>query len=395
MLISRRALIVLAGAAVAVTGSVLPAQAAASTGWRVDVTFSAGRAHSEELTGIDAVSARDAWAVGLEGKNAGTAFPSTVIRHWTGKAWANVSLPAKIAKTWQRDAGLGQLGASSPSNVWIIGSFQGAAYLRLNGSHWSVGTLPGTAERTTYVDINSVRVFSRTNVWAFGTRVNLGGSATVTTPYAAHFNGHKWTATTMPSGLTGDITAAGAASASSIWAVTGVPSALNPDLEITGGKAMVLHWTPTAGWTVPAQPVLPAGANLTSVLAEQNGHVLAGGSERNSHKGTTPLAATWNGTAWSVAALPASSTARWALTSLAPDGRGAWAVAFANNRESSQLWRLSGSRWSLVKSPFGKHASILTQLAAVPHSSSVWGAGGLKEGSSVEGLIAVAGPAPR
>jgi hypothetical protein len=395
--LTRGSALVLAGGALALTGAILPAQAATTMGWRVNATFSAGRAHSEVLTSIDAVSARDAWAVGLEGKNTGTALPATVIKHWTGRAWANVSLPAKIAKAWQRDAGFaGQLGSSSPSNVWIIGPFEGAPYLRLNGTHWSVGKLPGTNESTgAFVDISSVRVFSSTDAWAFGTRDNVSGSTPVGTPYAAHFNGYKWTATTMPSGLTGFITGVSAVSASSIWAVTGNPSGLTSGPGISPGKTSVLHWTPGAGWTVPAQPVLPAGGSLTSVLVEQNGHVLAGGSAKNSHKGTTPLAATWNGTAWSVASLPDASSAKWTLTSLAADGRGAWAVAYASNRESSQLWRLSGSTWSLVKPAFGKHAWILAQLAAVPHSSTVWAAGALKEGSSAEGLIAVAGPTPR
>jgi hypothetical protein len=396
MLTSRKTAIVLAGAAVAVTGSVLPAQAASSAGWRVDASFAPGRGQVIEMTGIDAVSARDAWAIGLDLKTTGSAIPVTLIKHWNGKAWASVALPAKVAKTWQRDDGFeGQLGASSPANVWIIGSFQGAAYLRLKGTHWSAGTLPGTDEGATYVDVNAVRVFSSTDVWAFGTRVNLGGSTTVATPYAARFNGQKWTVTPMPSGLTGVITAASAVSASSIWAVTGNPSGVNQDPEVSSGKTSVLHWTPGAGWTVPAQPVLPAGSSLNSVLVEQNGHVLAGGSEKNSHKGTTPLAATWNGSAWSVRALPDASTAKWTLTSLAADGRGAWAVAYAVNRESTQIWRLSGSTWSLVKPAFGKHASILTELAGVPHSSSAWAAGALRAGNGAKGLIAVAGPTPR
>jgi hypothetical protein len=246
------------------------------------------------------------------------------------------------------------------------------------------------------VEVTSVRVFSSANVWAFGSRLKFGTSAEPTgTPYAAHFNGRTWTATKLPAGVTGVITAASASSSRSIWAVTGSPSALVAVPVGGGGSVTVLHWTPGAGWTVPAQPALPAGANLTSVLVEQNGHVLAGGSEQNSHKGTTPLAATWNGTAWTVAALPTSSTAKWTLTSLTTDGRGAWAVAYASNRESSQIWRLAGSTWSLVKPAFGKRASILLQLAAVPHSSSAWGAGALKAGNGALAMIAVAGPTPR
>jgi hypothetical protein len=391
--LTRGSVIVLAGGALALTGAILPAQAATSTGWRVSATFGV-RSNATILTSVDAVSARDAWATGLSAPAKGDSF-KTLIRHWNGKSWASVALPAKVARAWQKADGFeGQIGASSPSDVWIFG--ESGAYLRLNGTHWSVGKLPGSSETTgTLVEVTSVRVFSSSDVWAFGTRVNLESSTPAGTPYAAQFNGHTWKVSAMPAGVTGPITAAGASSSRSIWAVTGSPSALVAVPVADSGAAKVLHWTPAAGWTVPAQPLLPAGANLTSVLAEQNGHVLAGGSEKNSHKGTTPLAATWSGTAWTVAALPASSTARWTLTSLAADGRGAWAVAYASNRESSQVWRLSGSAWSLVKPAFGKHASILLELAAVPHTSSAWGAGALKEGSSALAMIAVAGPTPR
>jgi hypothetical protein len=394
--LTRGSALVLAGGALALTGAILPAQAATSTGWRLSATFGV-RANATILTSVDAVSARDAWATGLSAPTKGDNL-QTLIKHWNGKSWANVVLPAKVARAWQKtDSFEGEIGATSRSNVWILGD--AGSYLRLKGTRWSVGKLPGSSETSgDVIEVTSARVFSSVNVWAFGTRLDLGTSTEPTgTPYAAHFNGHAWTVTKLPAGVTGGvITAASATSSRSIWAVTGSPSALVAVPGGGSGAAEVLHWTPAAGWTVPAQPVLPAGANLTSVLVEQNGHVLAGGSEKNSHKGATPLAATWNGTAWTVAALPSSSTAKWTLTSLAADGRGAWAVADATNRESSQVWRLSGSTWSLVKPAFGKRASVLLQLASVPHTSSAWGAGALKAGKSgALAMIAVAGPTPR
>jgi hypothetical protein len=395
--LTRGSALVLAGGALALTGAILPAQAATSAGWRVSAAFSV-RGHGILMTSIDAVSARDAWAIGLAAKNSGSASPVTVIKHWTGRSWASVALPARIAKTWQREDGFeSQVGASSPSNVWLIGSLEGG-YLRLHGTRWSLGKLPGSSVQSgSLVEISSVKVLSRTSAWAFGTRDAVSGIPETSTnkPYAAHFNGRTWTATVMPAGLTGDISGASAVSASSIWALVGNPSGLLAGPGLDSSKSTVLHWTPASGWTVPAQPVLPTGATLTSVLAGQNGHVLVGGSVKNGHKGTTPLAVTWNGTAWSDATLlPDASSARWTLESLAADGRGAWAVAFATNREVTQLWHLSGRTWSLVKPAFGKHASILLQLAAVPGTSSAWAAGALREGNSAAGLIAVAGRTP-
>jgi hypothetical protein len=394
MSLSRGSALVLAGGALALTGAILPAQAATSTGWRVNATVSV-RGNATIFTGIDAVSARDAWASGLSAPTKGDAVPQALIRHWNGRSWAAVTLPAKLARAWAKAEGFeGQIGATSPSDVWIVGAFDGA-YLRLNGKHWSAGKLPGNNESAgILVDITTVRVFSSSDVWAFGARTNIGGTTETTTPYSAHFNGKAWKISTMPAGLAGVVTAA-SGSSRSIWAVAGTES--GPITGPFGGaaKAEVLHWTSAAGWTEPAQPVLPAGAELGSVLTESNGTVLAGGSEKNSHKGTTPLAATWNGKTWAVRVLPDSSSAKWTLTSLAADGRGAWAIAYASNRESSQLWRLSGSSWSNVKPAFGKHAFALVQLAAVPGTSSDWAAGALKEGNGALAMIAVAGPTPR
>ncbi len=385
----RVAAVALAGSAIALTSAMLPAQAAAATGWRVAAKYPVKGGASLLLT-ADAVSARDAWAVGvLAGKNSTSV--QTVIRHWAGKTWGEVTLPAKVAKAWKAEDPFGaQVGASSPTNVWIFSPIAGG-YLRLNGKHWSLGRLP-SGSPSNLVEVSSVKVFSRTDVWAFGGIEKLSGTTPSTSPYVAHFNGLKWATEKVPG--TGPIAAASAASSASIWAVTGSDLVEGITVESEGTPG-VLHWTAKGGWQQPAQPVLPAGSILTSVLTGPGGKVLVGGSEKNSKKGTTPLAATWTGKAWTVATLPGPSSAKWALTSLAPDGSGVWAIASASNRESGRLWHLSGKTWSAVTPAFGKHAWILTQLAAVPHTDSTWAVGALRQGSSgSDGLIAVAGPTP-
>ncbi len=63
--------------------------------------------------------------------------------------------------------------------------------------------------------------------------------------------------------------------------------------------------------------------------------------------------------------------------------------------QPTRLWHLTGVTWSQVTPGFGKHLWLLTQLAAVPHSGSVWGVGAVRSGKHADGLIAIAGPAPR
>jgi hypothetical protein len=396
---SRRAALFLSGGTIALTGAMLaaatlPAQAATTPGWRISATTSV-KGEISVLLGVDAVSAKDAWAVGFAASKSGQSVQA-LVRHWAGKRWSTVTLPAKIAKKWNsEDPFDASLGVSSPTNVWMFSPITGK-YLRLNGKRWSLGTVPGANPASgSLVEITSVRVFSSADVWAFGGIDKVSGTTESTTPYAAHFTGRRWTVAKVPG--TGPITAASATSSRSIWAVTGTVLADGIAVNPAAGVPGVLHWTLKAGWKQPAQPVLPAGAILTSVLAEPGGKLLVGGSEKNTKEGTTPLAAKWSGKSWTVTTLPGPSSAKWALSALAPDGKGGtWALAQASNRESGRIWHLSGHAWSIVKPNFGKHTWVLTQLAAVPHTDSVWAVGALKQGKTgAEGLIAVAGPTPR
>ena len=393
---SRRAAIVLAGSALALAGGLVPAQAATS-GWRIDTTF-AIRGSSSILTGVTAVSPSDAWATGLFGQISGNSPPQTLIKHWTGKVWRPVTLPAKIARAWARQTPiLPVIGAASARSAWVFGGFRGG-YLRLNGGRWSIGRLPGAGSATsgTLVFIDAVKVFSSRNVWAFGERDSVSSSLPVSAPYAAHYDGHKWLHVTVPG--TSAITAVAAASSSEMWAIEGGLNFFSVPFS-SGPTPVVLQWTASTGWQKAAtQPVLRTNDQLSSVVAEPNGDVWFGGSRTNKAKGTTPLAAEWNGASWSLAKLPLHATSTdWALGAMTPDGSGGiWALAQAGDGQRAQIWRLHGTTWSRVGPAFGKQRWTLVALTLVPRTRSVWAVGAvLPSKSSTDGLIAVDGPLPR
>ncbi len=397
---SRRAAVVLSGSAIALTAGLLPAQATTSS-WRISAELhTPGKINL--VFGVDAVSARDAWATGVTANNKTATFKS-VLRHWTGNGWHSVTLPSRVAKRWNSGAPLfTQIAASPAGDVWVFNGFLRGSYLHRSGNRWSTGGLPGgggTAGPS--LAITAARDFGKDNAWAFGGKVSLASPTTAkTSPYAAHFNGSKWTAQTLPG--RGEITAVSADSASSMWAVVGSPSGLtSPGPVIGSSRPSVLHWTAKAGWLQAAvQPVLPAGANLTSVVAEPDGTVWIGGSVKNGAKGTTAFAAKWTtaASAWTLARLGGATSGKWGLGDMAPDGRGGiFGVALAINvkGEPERLWHLAGTTWSRVAQHFGKHEWIFTQLAAVPGTHSVWGVGALKVGKGEDGLIAINGPTPR
>jgi hypothetical protein len=419
----RRAALVLTGSAVALTAAMLPAQASAVPGWRINATFS-GRGEENLVTGVAAVSARNAWSIGATMKTGKKAGFASVIRHWNGQRWSAVALPAKIAKAWDDQAPAEALiAATAGNNVWAFNELFSRTYLRLTAKGWRIGTLPGSDANL--VDITAVDALSATDVWAFGEQLNENTGAA--SPYVVRFNGTKWVGVTMPND--GGIVAAGASSSSSLWALaetepagsgSGMASALRQAhgsvraavarltighafsaAAASSGVATVLHWGPKAGWQPAAvQPVLPAGGELTSLLVA-NGTIWLGGAVPNSKKGTTEMAADWNGksTAWSVTTLPAAaSSAEFSIVRLAGGSRGGiWAEGGNEDGTSpiARLWHLSGRKWSEVKPNFGKGQWALLQLAPVPHSDSVWGVGISEVGTTDSGIIAIDGPTPR
>ena len=387
---SVRAALILAGTAVAVVASILPAQAATAKGWRISATLPAGHGRVEILGSIAAVSAGDAWTTGFSSTIEGNlSHLEPAIEHWNGKSWRPVSLPSKLAAKWAKDEPfLTPITASSAKNVWAFAGLGAGAvhYLRLKGSHWSIGTVPGTSSST--VEISAARAFSSKNVWAFGTRLKFSGQTLTQTPYAVRYNGTKWSSVKV--GGSGEIEAISATSGSSIWAV------VDPSDGTTAPT--VVHWTPAAGWQPAAvQPALTNAADLSSIVAESNGTVWVGGST-----GTKPYAAELKpgGSSWTTATLPAGSGgSNWAISGLAVQANGGlWALS-TNEQTSGQPQRMlhrQGTTWSVVKPSFGNHEWLLEQIVTVPHTNSVWGAGTRKQGStSANGLIAIEGPTPR
>lgn len=400
-LTSSGAALVLAGTTLALAAGVLPAQAAAtsSTGWRVESTV-AVKGKTVVLSGIDAVSAKDAWAAGeteSKGKQAG------LLEHWAGKAWRAVSLPGSIARAWNEYASFPVVGASSSTDVWAFGGLPDGVeydgYIRLDGSKWTAGKLPGTAITASgFVILTATRVISSTDVWVVGGKVTGGSTSSdslVFSPYAAQFNGKKWRTVSVPG--TGAITAISEVSAGNIWAVLGVPWLFSS--EATAVPPAVVRWG-GSGWAAvqPGLTVLPANSNLTSILASSSGQVWIGGGAANSKGGTSEFTAELSDSAWTLGSLSApADKADYFLSDLVPDGSGGiWGLAESTEVGKPRLWHLTSAstKWSTATASFGKSEQGLLQLAQVPRSKSVWGVGVVEVGKAVDGLFALYGATP-
>jgi hypothetical protein len=119
--------------------------------------------HVQNLLGVSALSARNAWAVGYYDKGIKS---KTLIEHWNGTAWRRVHSPTPPA-----DAELSAVAPTSPRNAWAVGSSntEGPAHRTLiehwNGTAWRRvrSPNPGTANV-----LLGVAATSATNIWAVG-----------------------------------------------------------------------------------------------------------------------------------------------------------------------------------------------------------------------------------
>jgi hypothetical protein len=399
-LLSRRGALVACGSALALVATVLPAKAAIS-GWRAAATVAINGLPAA-MSGIDAVTAADAWAVGAAANPAGTK-QVTVIAHWTGKSWKRVVLPAKVAKVANSQEFLFDLvAASSSKNVWVFGELPGLAkaeiYLHFNGRTWATGRLPGTGVANgQFTAVTAAIALGRSDVWVFGGKVKTSGATQSVDPYAAEFNGRGWSTKSVPG--SGEVTAASAVSATSIWAVVGT-SALDAGLlSFAVARPSVIHWNGTSWRAAAAQPTkLPAGASLTAVTAGPGDAVWIAGTAATS-TGTAQFTDKLTGSSWQAAPAdlkdPASGSSCGA--GLAPDGHGGlWALELCVVPGAFKLWHLTGRKWSGPASPkFGASKAELFQLAAVPGTGSTWAAGAVLRGKGSDGLIGIYGPNPR
>jgi hypothetical protein len=385
------ALSVAAAAAAAVAAAAAPAIAAtpasaagsrarpAAAGWRVARTISA-RDHSVLLGGIDAVSASDAWAGGVSLPANGDGNGRPLIEHWNGRAWHQVALPVKAARRLSNGQFHGTVGASSARDVWAFS--EAGSYLRLDGTRWTFGELPGYRAGKTV--IFTIKVFGPDDTWVFGTRPAGPVSKAKFTPYAARFNGRTWTSVQVPG--TGILSTVSALSAGDMWALTGSQAAGSGAPAPTPG---VVHWNGRAWRAAPTQPRLPKNGTLSGIVALAPHDVWVGGSAPNSKAGTSELARHWNGRAWTNASPRSAPTANdYYLADLTPDGHGGlWALG-AEISGPERFWHYSDGSWQAP----GKSSWQVLELEAIPHSGSTWALAA--NADLTAGLILLHGPRP-
>src|ERR1700723_451275 len=229
-----------AGAAALLAGVVAgPAQArgataigAAAAGRQAATSYST----VGELNGVAAVSPSSAWAVGSAGNSAQT----VLMLHWNGNAWSRVTSPAVLNG---RAGHLSAITVVSATDAWAVGATVSGGknhtlILHWNGKAWSQVTNPAPVSGG---NLSAVTATAKSG-WAVG-YVNTNPDTPACcagAPLIFRLHGSTWSRVTAKLGNGAGLTGVAVTAASTAWAI-GTPTAM-----ITG---ILARWSgSTWGW---------------------------------------------------------------------------------------------------------------------------------------------------
>lgn len=149
------------------------------------------RGSEDALVAISARSARDIWAVGNYRARGGT---RPLVLHWNGLRWMQVASPSP-----SRGGSLSGVAAIGAKDAWAVGEGgTGPLTEHWNGRAWRVVSARPPAAGLMNTSLRAVSASSPTNVWSAGQEGYLPTKALVD-----HWDGHAWSSRTTAGYLSG------------------------------------------------------------------------------------------------------------------------------------------------------------------------------------------------
>lgn len=256
------------------------------------------RPHIAALEGVSARSGDDAWAVGFYTRSLSSGSDHSLILHWSGKAWSVIKSPVAGAIGTQ----LSGVAAVSPRDAWAVGTYcprdcinsqqrSLALILHWDGTRWTRVKTPSPCAGMNF--LHSVTARSRTVAWAVGECDGRNGTLH---PLVLRWNGKSWSSERTPDlGATNNwLNSVAAVSRTSVWAV-GVHIMSNGFTQTT----LTLRWNGKR-WSRISSPDPGRFQNvLTGVSADSAGDAWAVGYGGDpASNGWVILAFHWNGQRW-------------------------------------------------------------------------------------------------
>ena len=194
------------------------------------------------LVSVTAISAHDAWAVGIYQHIINVTEPP-LIEHWDGTRWSMISSP---------HPGIGSIltkvKAISANNIWAVGSFGNGSQeqtliVHWDGSQWSIVKSPSPGKVRN--ELSSITVVSPQDIWSVGLFTNSGQRQFVEEPFTMHWDGAKWSIVESPGfGKSTPLSDVAALSANDVWAV---------GYENDNSGPLIEHWD-GAQWSIVKSP---------------------------------------------------------------------------------------------------------------------------------------------
>jgi len=346
-------------------------------GWHVQAG-PAGARESDELFGVSAASSGDVWAVGVALRPGGSA--RTLVERWQGRAWRTVPSPNRPSA----GSFLNAVVALSASDAWAVGlsrSPSGPArtlVLHWDGRRWAITASPNAGPGDN--SLVSVAAASARDVWAVGYRDAKG----VYRSLVEHWDGDRWTVARLPrlGGPGNGLNAVAAAASGVVWAVGGLARAHGPS------QPLVLRVDGPSWSSVPA-PASLHSATLNGVAASGRRGAWVVGATR-SGGGDRAFSLQTDGRNWRVVPIDPATARSFDLNAVwaaAPDD--VWAVgsSFDGRWYRPLVEHGVGGRWSSVPIPripgYDSHLMAVDGLAG----GGLWAAGSASRGAGPQRVL--------
>ncbi|MGI8680786.1 MAG: hypothetical protein ACR2JO_01365 [Mycobacteriales bacterium] len=259
------------------------------TGWTRVPTPTPDQYTRDIFHGVGGASSGDVWAVGYtESGQTGEVTP--LIEHWNGSAWTKTPYRLPYGNTYGVFDGVTALSATDAWAVGVTYPYHAPLIEHWDGRRWTPVT--GIASPTSVgIDrLRAVTAVSPTDIWAVGT--SGGGRRTA----ILHWDGRQWTQLPSPNG-SGDLNqllGVTAVSADDVWAV----GTSGPFGQMTG-RTLILHWNGQRWTKVPSPNPGRTNNGLFGVSATGHSDAWAVGILSNNLEDSyVHLYLRWDGTSW-------------------------------------------------------------------------------------------------
>jgi hypothetical protein len=355
-------LLLVAGLALAA----VPAAAVPLCGaWQLVPTPNVGNSVTR-LTAVTALSADDAWAVGLWRSTPAGGGP--LVLHWNGVDWTDVEPPE--TGQFGSEPSLTGIDAAPNGDVWIGGHVrtgyptdQMPLVMRWRNGTWDSVETVTLRPQTEYPfaarggQLDEVDALAPDDIWAVGLAAGMGDASATVLPLVVHWDGSAWTEAELPpiANRWHHLLGVAAIAADDVWAVG--------EYRNIGGlyHGVTYHWD-GAAWSHVWSPIeAMASGTLSDVVALGPDDVWAAGVGDSG-----PAMMHWDGSEWSLVPTPANMAGTLAV--LAPDD--IWAPGWNGYHH----W--DGVEWTEVLAPVpGASFVIRNGGTAIVAGCDVWSVG--------------------